>query len=48
MSLSVREASPSEGKILTDISFASKQYWNYPNEYFEIWKDELTISPAYI
>jgi GNAT superfamily N-acetyltransferase len=48
MSLSVREASVSEHAVLTDISFASKQYWNYPNEYFEIWKEELTISPAYI
>lgn len=48
MGLLVREASTSDSGVLTDISFASKQYWNYPNEYFEIWKDELTISPSYI
>jgi GNAT superfamily N-acetyltransferase len=48
MGLMVREASASDSVALTDISFASKQYWNYPNEYFDIWKDELTISPSYI
>ena len=33
---------------MTDISFASKRYWNYPEEYFAVWKDELTITPSYI
>ncbi|CUH97381.1 hypothetical protein P22_3509 [Propionispora sp. 2/2-37] len=44
----VREADLSESHILTDISFAAKRYWNYPKAYFEIWKDELTITPEYI
>lgn len=34
--------------MLTAISFASKGYWNYPKEYFEVWKNELTIHSDYI
>jgi GNAT superfamily N-acetyltransferase len=38
----------SEAEILTGISFAAKGYWRYPQEYFRIWADELTIRPEYI
>lgn len=34
--------------LLTEISFASKKYWNYPEEYFTIWQKELTITQEYI
>jgi len=34
--------------ILTEISFAAKRHWNYPDRYYDIWKDELTISKDYI
>ncbi len=37
-----------EAEILTEISFQSKGYWDYPPEYFDIWKDELTITGDYI
>jgi hypothetical protein len=30
------------------LSIESKGYWSYPIEYFEIWNDELTITPEYI
>jgi len=43
MRVIIRKASPEESGVLTDISFASKCYWNYPEEYYEVWKDELTI-----
>jgi len=33
--------------VLTEISFSAKRYWNYPEEYFEKWKDELTITENY-
>jgi hypothetical protein len=35
-------------EALTKISFAAKGYWNYPEAYFEIWKDELTIGSDYV
>lgn len=48
MEILVRAASISDSRVLTDISFAAKKYWNYPEEYLEVWKNELTITPAYI
>ena len=46
--MNIRRAIPQDSATLTEISFASKGYWNYPPEYFEIWKNELTITAAYI
>jgi GNAT superfamily N-acetyltransferase len=43
-----RQARQNEFQILTKISFTSKGYWEYPTEYFNIWNDELTITPKYI
>lgn len=48
MQICIRKAVASQSEILTEISFAAKRYWNYPEEYFEVWKDELTITGAYI
>ncbi len=44
----MRTAKKNEAEVLTKISFESKGYWNYPQEYFEIWNNELTITPGYI
>jgi GNAT superfamily N-acetyltransferase len=46
--LVIRQAKEAEAEQLTKISFKSKGHWGYPKEYFDIWIDELTISPAYI
>ncbi len=48
MNIRISKAKPSDHKKLTEISFSSKRYWNYPNSYFEIWKNELTIKTNYI
>ena len=48
MEFKIRKALPDESIILTEISFLSKHYWGYPDEYFDIWKHELTITPEYI
>lgn len=34
--------------ILTEISFAAKRHWNYPDNYYDLWKNELTITKDYI
>lgn len=47
MDITIRPANPSDAKLLTKISFASKRYWDYPEHYFQIWNDELTITPSY-
>ncbi len=44
----LRKARTTEAGLLTEISFASKRYWLYPDEYLHVWKDELTITADYI
>ena len=48
MEISIRRALPTDALFLTSISFGAKRYWNYPEEYYEIWHDELTITKDYI
>ncbi len=44
----IHSATSKDSGLLTEISFSSKKYWGYPPGYFEIWKDELTITGEYI
>jgi len=44
----IRPAIGTDAENLTTISFASKRGWKYPEHYYKIWKDELTITQEYI
>ncbi len=44
----IRSAVKSDSDRLTRLSFSSKRYWNYPEQYFDTWETELTISKEYI
>jgi len=44
----ISKATNNDSLSLTNISFAAKKHWNYPNEYYKIWENELTISQEYI
>jgi GNAT superfamily N-acetyltransferase len=44
----IEEALESDATILTEIAFAAKRHWSYPEEYYKIWQDELTITKEYI
>jgi len=44
----INRANYTDSDILTEIAFLAKRHWNYPEEYYEIWKDELTITEKYI
>lgn len=44
----IRHATTGDAPTLTVLSFESKGHWEYPEEYFEIWKNELTITSEYI
>ncbi|MFO7658287.1 MAG: GNAT family N-acetyltransferase [Bacteroidales bacterium] len=44
----IDKAIDNDSSILTEISFAAKRHWNYPDNYYDIWKDELTITKDYI
>ncbi|TCL68502.1 putative N-acetyltransferase YhbS [Hydrogenispora ethanolica] len=46
--ITILPADPAESATLTRIAFAAKGHWNYPAEYFAIWRDELTVTPEYI
>lgn len=43
----IRPANIDDNKTLTGISFTSKSFWSYPESYFEIWNEELTIIAEY-
>lgn len=44
----ITSAKNEDSKDLTTISFESKGFWKYPNDYMKIWSKELTITPKYI
>ena len=48
MNITLRKASAKDAAALTAIAFEAKRTWNYPEEYLEIWKDELTITEDYL
>ena len=33
---------------LTELSFAFKRYWSYPDQYYTVWQSELTITGSYL
>lgn len=48
MNIEIKKAEINHNDILTQIAFAAKRHWNYPDEYLKIWNDELTITKHYI
>jgi len=42
------KAETGDSSVLSQISFAAKRHWPYPDSYFELWKDELTIKENYL
>jgi GNAT superfamily N-acetyltransferase len=46
--LQIIHAISSDANLLTKLCFASKRVWGYPEDYFKIWQEELTITPEKI
>ena len=46
--IQIRQAQDIDSDLLTEISFAAKKHWNYPDNYYDLWRDELTITKEYI
>ncbi len=46
--IQISKANVTDSDILTDIAFSAKRHWGYPDEYFQIWNNELTITKDYI
>ena len=45
--ISLRRALPEEAAILSQIAFAAKRYWGYPDRWMELWRPQLTFTPEY-
>jgi ribosomal protein S18 acetylase RimI-like enzyme len=39
---------PCDAGVLTEISFAAKRYWGYPERWIEHWRETLTVTPEFI
>lgn len=41
-------ARPEDAAALTEIAFAAKRHWNYPERWIQIWRDLLTVTPELV
>ena len=48
LTYNIRPASVDDADLLTELSLASKQYWDYPDSYMDIWLQELAMTPELI
>ena len=46
--LMFRPARGSDAALLTDIAFAGKRVWGYPEAWLEWWRHDLVVTPHYI
>ena len=46
--MTIEKARKKDARILTDLTIRSKSYWDYSAEQIMSWKDDLTITTAYI
>ena len=48
MSVGIRRATPADAEELTDVAFAAKRCWDYPESWIELWAGELRVDPDYV
>ena len=48
MNIEIRRAQPNDAELLTAIAHAAKRHWNYPQDWIDQWKPDLTITPQFI
>jgi GNAT superfamily N-acetyltransferase len=41
-------AKPQDAEALTEIAYAAKRHWGYPERWIESWRDILTMRPEFI
>ena len=46
--MNIAMAHPSEADALTEIAFAAKRHWGYPEHWLEHWRSVLAVSPDFI
>src|SRR5215471_4233893 len=45
--MEIHRAKPEEAAMLTEIAFAAKRHWGYPEPWIQSWKEVLTIQPEF-
>ena len=48
MDVVIRRAWPAEARALTRVAHAAKRHWGYPEDWLRLWRDALTVTPAFI
>jgi len=46
--MQIVRARPEDATRLTEIAFAAKRHWKYPEAWIESWREVLTIKPEFI
>ena len=46
--IEIRRATPDESEALTALAHAAKRHWNYPQDWIDSWKADLTLTPEFI
>src|SRR5688572_26980067 len=46
--MQIIRAKPEEAATLTEIAFAAKRHWGYPESWIQLWADTLTVTPELI
>jgi GNAT superfamily N-acetyltransferase len=44
----ISRATPDQAETLTQIAFAAKRHWGYPDTWVQLWSPSLTITPDFI
>lgn len=44
----IRRAKANDAETLSEIAFAAKSYWKYPESWLNSWRNLLTITPEFI
>ena len=48
MELEIERSTADQAERLTEIAFAAKRHWGYPERYIRQWRPDLTVSPEMI
>ena len=48
MDVVIRRALPSAAPALTRVAHAAKRHWKYPEDWIRLWRDALTVTPAFV
>ena len=46
--MQITRARPEDADALTEIAFAAKRHWGYPERWIQLWRDVLTVTPEFV